>query len=47
MALLHQAEHVPVLPRRESVRLNWRLMLAMGGTTAFWLIVAQGVARLV
>lgn len=47
MALLHHVEHFPALSDRRGVRLNWRLILAVGGTACFWVAVAQGVARLV
>ena len=47
MALLNHAETVSAAPLRGAVAINWRLMLALGGTALFWAGVARGIGALI
>ncbi|MGK3868226.1 hypothetical protein ABI118_15615 [Enterococcus faecium] len=47
MALLNPVDQIVVSAPRSAVRLNWRLLAALGATAAFWIVVGEGVARIV
>ena len=47
MALLNPADHARRFARPIEARLNWRLMLSLGATLAFWVAAGTAVARLV
>ncbi len=46
MALLHTAETPRRFVRTVEARVNWRLLLALGATLGFWIVVGQTAARL-
>ena len=45
MALLNPVDQVRPLAAPAAVRLNWRLLLALGATLGFWIAVGEGLAH--
>lgn len=46
MALAHPTPSFSSARRSAASGLNWRLIVAIGGTATFWIAIVEGVARL-